>query len=156
MTSCWQPEGDRLAVIDDLDAVADAHHDSHVVFDKHDRQVKFVADLFDQADEVLLFGRIHAGGGFVEQQQLRPCRKCPDDLETPLVAVWQAGAALVLVFFELKDSQQLQREIRDAPASSLKYRGRRNTASTNPCFECRWHAVTTLSNTVMLGNSRMF
>src|SRR5512143_4005333 len=62
---------DRLAVVDDLDPLADAHHDLHVVLDEQDREPELVAQPSDQVHEVDRFLRVHPRGRFVEQEQLR-------------------------------------------------------------------------------------
>ena len=54
-----------------------------------------VLDEPDQLHQFDLLGRVHAGRGFVEQQQLRPCGQCADNFQAPLVAVRQALGRLV-------------------------------------------------------------
>ena len=87
--------GDLHAVIEHGDALADAHDDLHVVLDQQHGDLKLVLDEADEPRQLHLLGRVHAGGGFVEQQQLRLRGQRADDLQPPLVAVGQALGRLV-------------------------------------------------------------
>src|SRR6185369_12723661 len=62
--------GDLLAVIEHSHAVAQAHHQFHVVFDQQDGAV-VLADPVDQLAQQDLFGGVHAGGRLVQGDQLR-------------------------------------------------------------------------------------
>src|SRR5438132_14391070 len=59
---------DRFTVIEDGDPFADAHDQLHVVLDEPDADAETVADEADELHEVLLFQKVHAGGGFVEKE----------------------------------------------------------------------------------------
>ena len=77
------------------DALADAHDDFHVVLDEQHGDAEFFLGEPDQLHQFDLLRRVHAGGGFVEQQQLRPRGEGADDFEPALVAVGQALARQV-------------------------------------------------------------
>src|SRR3974390_1840094 len=62
--------GDDSAVVQDDDAIRDAHHHRHVVLDKQDGDAT-VADLADEFDKILGFRGVHAGDRFIEQQHRR-------------------------------------------------------------------------------------
>src|SRR5215213_3338413 len=104
----WQAQGDRFAIVHDLDPLAHTHHDFHVVLDEQDRQPEAIPDLFDQMHQIFLLGRIHACGWLVEQKQLRPCREGAHDLESSLRAVGEAGAAFVAHARQVEDLEQLE------------------------------------------------
>ena len=86
--------GDALAVVEHGDPVAQAHDQLDVVLDQQDGDAR-VADAADAVHEVLALGRVHAGGGLVEQQQARLGGQRAGDLDQPLLAVGQAGGRLV-------------------------------------------------------------
>src|SRR6185369_1942678 len=104
----WQAERDTFAVIDNLNALADAHHHFHIVLDKQNRQSEAISDLLDQVHQVFLLRRIHAGRGFVEQQQLRPSRESTNNLEPALRTVRQTRAAFVANTREIEYLEQFE------------------------------------------------
>jgi len=85
--------GDLHAVVEHGDALADAHHDFHRVLHEEDREAELLLDLLDQADELGFLGRVHAGRGLVQQEELRLCRQAADDLEAALLAVGRGSSA---------------------------------------------------------------
>ena len=89
--------------------LADPHDDFHVVLDEQDRDLELVAQPADEAHQVERLLRVHAGGGFVEQQQLRPGRQRARDLQPALAAVGQARRGLAGDAIEVEDLQQLHR-----------------------------------------------
>ena len=78
--------GDRLAVVEDHDAVGDVHHHVHVVLDEHDGEAPG-AQLGDEPHDVLALLAVHPGGRLVEQQHLRLGCERLRNLEQALVAV---------------------------------------------------------------------
>ena len=86
------PFGDLLAVVEHGNALADAHDDLHVVLDEQNGEAEFLLREPDQLHQLAFLRRVHAGGGFVEQEQLRPRRQGADDFEAALVAVGQGTA----------------------------------------------------------------
>ena len=88
-TTAGSTFGDLLAVVEHGDALGDAHHDLHVVFDQQDRQLQVVPHRPHELRQRLGFLRVHAGRRLVEQQQSRPGRQRPGDLHPPLVSVRQ-------------------------------------------------------------------
>src|SRR4051794_1155877 len=86
---------DQPPVVEDLDPVAQVHHERDVVGDQDDRDPELVAEPPDEAQQVLRLDRVHAGVGLVEQQHLRPGADRPRDLQPALVAVRQAAGGPV-------------------------------------------------------------
>ena len=66
-----RPVGDLTAEVQDVDVLGDAHHEVHVVLDEQHRQLVVVADLADEAPELLDLLVVQAAGGLVQQKQLR-------------------------------------------------------------------------------------
>lgn len=60
--------GDGPAEVEDGHLVGEPHDQAHVVLDQHDGQAEFGADLPDDRGHAGAFGGVHAGHGFVEQQ----------------------------------------------------------------------------------------
>ncbi len=86
-TSAGRPLGEDLAVVEDRDAVADPHHDAHVVLDEQDREPELGSQAADERGQLAGLAGVHAGGRLVEQEQLRTGRERTSDLEATLVAV---------------------------------------------------------------------
>ena len=63
--------GDLAAEVQHMNLVGDIHDDPHVVLDHQHGDAEFVADIEDEAGDVLGLLLVHAGHHFVEQQQLR-------------------------------------------------------------------------------------
>ena len=99
--------GDLHAVIEDGDTLADAHDDLHRVFDEEDGQGELFLDLLNEADEFDFFGRVHAGGGFVEEEELRLRREAADDFEAALFAVRETLGGGVAETAEIKNIEEL-------------------------------------------------
>src|SRR5450755_2864218 len=60
-----RPAGDHSAVVKDRDAVAEAHHEVHVVLDDEERRAAGV-QLADPGRDVLDQRRVHAAGRLVQ------------------------------------------------------------------------------------------
>ena len=67
------------------------------MFDQQDGHVEFVADEADGLHEFGGFVRVHAGGGFVEEEELGACREGAGDFEFSLFAVGEVGREGVAV-----------------------------------------------------------
>src|SRR6516164_4788580 len=78
--------GNDSAVVQDDDAIRDAHHHRHVVLDKQDGDTA-VADLADELDEILGFRSVHARDRFIEQQHRRLRRQRQRDPDQALFAI---------------------------------------------------------------------
>ena len=89
-TTSGSPSAMQLAVVEHRHPVADAHDELDVVLDEEDGDAG-VADAADALDQVLPLGRVHAGGGLVEQQQARLGGQGAGDLHQPLLPVGQTG-----------------------------------------------------------------
>src|SRR5262249_30872807 len=89
--------GDLDAVVEDGDAVGDAHYYLHVVLDQQDRQLQLGAQPLDEARQLGGLLRVHAGGRLVEQEEPRAGGDGASDLQTPLVAVGEVLRPLVPV-----------------------------------------------------------
>ena len=66
-----------------------------------------VADAADAVHEVLPLGRVHAGGGLVEQQQARLGGQGAGDLDQPLLPVGQAGGRRVRRAVQTDEPQRI-------------------------------------------------
>ena len=77
------------------------------MLDQEDRDPEVVADEADHPHQVLGLLRVHAGGRFVEEQELRLGRQCARDLEAALGAVREVARGRVRVLVELHDLQEL-------------------------------------------------
>ena len=75
-------------MVQDDDAVAQAHDQGHVVFD--DQQGNAQAQEFlHQGHEVLGLPGVEAGGRLIHEQELRLLGQGPGNFQAPLVAVGQ-------------------------------------------------------------------
>src|SRR6266545_2221964 len=76
--------GDLAAEVEHRDALCDARHQRHVVFDKqHGRSL--AVELLDDGGERVGLMRVEAGRGFVEQQQARLCSERSRNFEQALL-----------------------------------------------------------------------
>src|SRR5258706_2798511 len=87
--------GDELAVVEDLDPIAQAHDERDVVGDEDDRDRQLVAQSPDQAEQVLRLDRVHAGVRLVEEEDPRLETDGAGDLEPALVSVREAPCRAV-------------------------------------------------------------
>ena len=154
--SAGRPSAIFCAEVEHRDAVADVHHQAHVVLDEHHREAA-VADLADEADERLLLGGVEPGGRLVEEEHLRLGGQGPGDLEAPLVAVGQVPGRLAGA---VGDADELE-QARGLALARVAPRG----SSAGPLSERaaarswrggRRRPTMMFSTDVMFGNSRMF
>ena len=87
--------GDLGAVVEGDDPVRDALDDVHVVLDHEDRVAAVRAQLLDQLRDLVRLGRVHPGGGLVEQEQARIGRHRAGDLQAAPVRVRERIRRLV-------------------------------------------------------------
>src|SRR5581483_1883962 len=90
----WRALGDFLTVIEHHHAVADVHHQAHVMLDQEHGDA-FVADAADELAERQPLRRIHAGGGLVQREQPRLGGERTGNFQPALIAVRQAPRAVV-------------------------------------------------------------
>ena len=81
------------------------------MLDQHDCDAKGVSDLHDILHKLARFGRVHAGGRLIQQQQARIRRQCADDLQPALCAIRQAACQMIRHIFHVENAQQLQRAL---------------------------------------------
>src|SRR5690606_36053756 len=81
--------------------------DLHRVFDEEDGKFEFLLDALNQADEVGFFRRVHAGGGFVEEEEFRLGGEAADDFEAALFAVGKTFRGGVAETAEVENFEQL-------------------------------------------------
>ena len=62
-----------------------------MVLDDQHREAVGGADAADQRSQLSLLGGVHAGGRFIEQQQLRPAGQGAGDLQAPPLPVGERG-----------------------------------------------------------------
>src|SRR5712671_1427016 len=108
------PFGDGLAVVEHQHAIADVHHQPHVVLDQQHRHTARAHGL-DKLPECEGLRHVHARSGLVERQQLRLGCKRPRDFQTALVAVRQAARGVVGAIAYPDIVQQLRGARFDAP-----------------------------------------
>ena len=124
---------DDLAVVQHRDALADAHHDPHVVLDEEDGQAELVAQAADEVDpSVAGLAAVHAGGRLVEEQQLRLRGQRAGDLQPALVAVRQVARPGIRAIAQADESQQLAAAGRAAalPGGASECAGPRPTSGS--------------------------
>src|SRR5207245_1593788 len=89
-----QAFGDLHAVVHNDDAIRDLHHQRHVMLDEEDRQPA-VSHRADEARDLDPLIGVHAGRGFVEQQQLGARRQCASHLGAAAVRVGEAERRII-------------------------------------------------------------
>ena len=148
--------GDDLAVVEDRDPVADAHDDAHVVLDEQDGQAQLGAELADEIGHLAGLAVVHAGGGFVEQEELRAGRRGPARSQAG-VGRRRAGSSPT-TRTACRDRPASSRPIASAIAacSSRSIFGVRRTESHQWLPRWTFRPTRTLSSTDMAPNSRMF
>src|SRR5262249_32189431 len=72
-----------LAIVENGDAVAGAHHNLHVVLDEHHRHAGSL-NAADKSDELTGFRSIQAGSRFVRQNKFWSANECTRNFEEPL------------------------------------------------------------------------
>ena len=82
---------DRPAAVEDVDALAEVHHQGHVVLDHQDAAIVFGPDVDDEVAQLVRFGRREAGRRFVEQKEARIDRERAGKADAPLLAVAESG-----------------------------------------------------------------
>src|SRR2546426_1529363 len=78
------PSRQQLAEVEDVDVVANPHHQAHVVIDQQHRDVEPLPHRVQQLRQTRRLLRVEAGRRLVQQQQPRPHRERARDLDTPL------------------------------------------------------------------------
>ena len=81
--------GNRRAKIQNFDALANPHHQAHLVLDQQNGQFEFLANPLDEFHQLVDFIGINPGRRFIEQQQFGFGGHGAGDLQAPLQAVWQ-------------------------------------------------------------------
>src|SRR5712691_2838237 len=99
--------GDLLAEVEHRDAVGDAHHQLHHVFDEHDRD-SFRTQIENPLSQLSDLPGVHPGSRLVEQQELRPRSERARQLQPALLAEGQVGRELVLLVAEGRKLEQLR------------------------------------------------
>src|SRR6202035_4993667 len=78
--------------------LGETEHKVHVVLDQEDRDVGWQSG--EGGEDVLPLLLRYAGGGFVQEQHLRPCSQREGDLQESLLAVWELPSRPIEVGFE--------------------------------------------------------
>src|SRR5262249_28368106 len=78
---------DPYTVIKDVDSLANAHHNTHVVFNEQHRDIKGLLHEFYQSHQIAFLRWSHPRSRFVQQKQFRRSRQSADYLKPSLVAV---------------------------------------------------------------------
>jgi hypothetical protein len=90
----WCSLSNLGAVVEDIDAVGEMHHEVELMLDQEDRHT---ARLQGSDDRLHLVGlrRIHAGGRLVEQQEARAQSEDARDLKTAPIGVGKAVRGMI-------------------------------------------------------------
>src|SRR5262249_29297908 len=108
----WSARSNDAAVIEAEDAVGDAHHHVHVVFDQEDGDA-LRADARKQSHEALRFDRVHAGYRFIEQKQARLGSERDGELQEPELAVRKRRGDLSALGGKPDEVENLQGPLRE-------------------------------------------
>src|ERR1051325_2164244 len=100
--------GDFLAVVEHHHAVADVHHQPHVVLDEQDRDA-LRADRFDERAQPEGLGGVHPRRRLVQREELGRGREGACHLHAALVSVGQASRRIVGAGADADELEQLQR-----------------------------------------------
>jgi hypothetical protein len=106
--------GDALALAQDDDPPAERHHNLHVVLDHHERVAPGV-ERQDVADQLVNHGRIDAGQGLVEEDDLGTGHERHAEVQELLLAVREIRREAVP---EVDDAQVLEKLVR--PSGRLR------------------------------------
>ena len=79
------------------------------MLDQKDGHIEAVPHETDRPHKLLRLIGIHARGGLIQKQKLRPRRKRPCDLELSLLPVGEISRTAVRDLRELKDGEKLLR-----------------------------------------------
>ena len=149
--------GDEAPVVEDLDPVAQVHHQRDVVGDEDDRDPELVAQPADQAQQLLRLDRVHAGVGLVEQQDLGLGADRAGDLEPALVAVREVAGRCGRAGRRGRTARAARIARRPAPPRRAGTTGvDRSAAEGRAASTGAGRAILTLSRTDRSPNSRMF
>ena len=101
--------GDLLAEIEHRHAVADPHHQPHIVLDQQYGDAAAL-ELGDGIQERHALGHVHAGGRLVEQKNIWLRRQRPRDLQKTPLRVRQLRGAVVGAMGEADGLKRFPRE----------------------------------------------
>src|ERR1043165_6475643 len=121
---------DHAALGEDQDAVAERHHEFHVVLDDDEGRALLGVDRLQPLAQVGEHGRVDAAGGLVEQCKARAGHERHRHVEQLLLAVAQAARLLVGEALEAEEAEHPLR--------------RRREAGVGPADEARQHAALVL------------
>src|SRR5512138_458058 len=93
--------------VHDVDVVADAHDQFHVVFD-HEDGGPFGDDGPEGVSEHVFFAAVQPRGRFVQQDQFRPRGHGPRYFQEPLLAVRQVAGRFARDFFQPDQAEHFQ------------------------------------------------
>src|SRR5579872_165677 len=100
--------GDLLAEIEHRDAVADPHHQPHIVLDQQYRDAPAL-EPGDRVQQRHAFGHVHPGRGLVEQKNVRLRRERACNFEKAPLRVGQLAGAIVGAIGEAHRRKRFQR-----------------------------------------------
>jgi hypothetical protein len=81
------------------------------VLDEENRDLEPIPDLRDVLHELFGLMGVHAGGGLVQEEELRIGRKGADDLQAALGAVGQAAGGFIRQILHAEDIEELDRPL---------------------------------------------
>src|ERR1700730_10983154 len=101
-----RPLGQLLAMVENEYSLAQPHDYLHIVLHQQHR-LAAVAECPHGVEQLIEEGAIHAGGGLVEQDQLRIGHEHADELDQLLLTVGEGARILVRQPLELDEAEQL-------------------------------------------------
>ena len=90
-----RPQSDGFSEIDHQDAVGDVHDHGHIVFNEQNGHTELILNILDPENQILLFFRVHARAGFVQQKQFRLQGQGPPQFDEFLGAIGQSAYQFV-------------------------------------------------------------
>ena len=113
--------GDLPAEIQHRDAIADAHHQAHIVLDQQDRDAAGL-QVHDGTEQLHALGHVHAGRRLIQQQHVRFRGERSRNLQQSLLGVRQLRRPIIGPATEADDIKRLARAMFDLRFISLLIR----------------------------------
>src|SRR5215212_3797354 len=85
----WAALGDGLAVIEDMDTIAQSHDQAHVMVDDQDAATTPLADALEGRQQDLDLGVVETGSWLIKKQEARIGCQGSGDFNSPLLPLRQ-------------------------------------------------------------------
>lgn len=103
-------------------------HELHIVLDKEDRHIEFVAHKANRLHKLRSLVRVHSRGGLIEKKKLRRGCKRARYLKLALLSVRKVAGEVIALVLKVEHREKLHRALVHLTLIG-KMTGRRNTAS---------------------------